>query len=174
MTPRELMEGVALRLAALWPERVIYREVCPDDHQRPSAYVQVLEADPQRANLLLVRWRVRLLVTLWRPLDDYGLASEEALLGDKFDAMAALLGTPLAVGDRHITLQAADKGQDPGDGAGFVEVTAEWTDALPGAPNSDPPGEAPLMEHIIGDINDKEEINCEYDQHRPAQDPAGV
>ena len=56
MTYQELMETIAARVAALWPERTLYRDFCPVDFKRPSGFLYVTQADRADANLGLVRW----------------------------------------------------------------------------------------------------------------------
>lgn len=156
-TPSDLKDAICCKLAELWPDRTVYPDECPDDHTRPSSFVQVVEDDPVRVNISLVRWAAKILIALWGEMDDYGLTDAEGLMDDQLDVIAALSGKPLAVGDRYITLMAEGKGQDPEDGAAFVEVTASWHDEPP-TPSSKKPQDTdgPLMETFIGHVNNKE------------------
>lgn len=38
MTYQKLTEAIAAKIAALWPERMLYRDFCPVDHKRPSSF----------------------------------------------------------------------------------------------------------------------------------------
>lgn len=39
MTYIDLLEAIAGKIAALWPERTIYRDFCPADFKRPSSFL---------------------------------------------------------------------------------------------------------------------------------------
>lgn len=153
MTPQDLKDGICQRLAELWPERTVYPDVCPDDLERPSSYVQVLESTPTMVNAQLVRWDAKLLVTIWGDLDDYSLAGSAALTADQKAVISALFPF-LAVGDRVVTLSVSDQGQDAADGAAFVEATCQWFDGLSTLSTSDgsEAPDLPLMNEFSGRI----------------------
>lgn len=153
MTPQNLKDGICQRLAELWPERTVYPDVCPDDHERPSSYVQVLESTPTMVNAHLVRWDAKLLVVIWGDLDDYSLAGSTDLTADQKAVISALFPF-LAVGDRVVTLSVSDQGQDEADGAAFVEAKCQWFDALSTLGASDGCGNPnlPLMNEFLGRI----------------------
>lgn len=153
MTPQDLKDGICQRLAELWPERTVYPDVCPDDHERPSSYVQVLESTPTMVNAQLVRWDAKLLVTIWGDLDDYSLAGSAALMADQKAVISALFPF-LAVGDRVVTLSVSDQGQDEADGAAFVEGTCQWFDGISTLSTSDgsEAPDLPLMKEFSGRI----------------------
>lgn len=153
MTPQDLKDGICQRLAELWPERTVYPDVCPDDHERPSSYVQVLESTPTMVNAHLVRWDAKLLVAIWSDLDDYSLAASNALMEDQKAVISALFPF-LAVGDRVVTLSVSDQGQDEADGAAFVEVKCQWFDGLSTLSTSDgsEAPDLPLMNEFSGRI----------------------
>ena len=58
MTSTDLMEAIAERIAALWPERMLYRDFCPKDYKRPSGFLYVINAGFEDVNIGLVRWSV--------------------------------------------------------------------------------------------------------------------
>lgn len=159
MTPQDLKDGICQRLAELWPKRTIYPDVCSDDHERPSAYVKVVESTPAPANAHLVRWDATLLIVLWEDLDGYGLAASDALMADQADVMSALFPF-LAVGDRVVTLNVSDQGLDEVDGAAFVEVKCQWFDGLESLNRFDGEGtarpESPKMNDFHAEISNKE------------------
>lgn len=148
MTPKDLREAICRELAKLWPDRPIYPDPCPDDHARPSALVKVVDSDPQRANMALLRWSAKLLIVLWGELNDYELTDSDALMVDQVAAIATLMAAPLEVGDRYITVDAKDAGQDPEDGAAFVEVAAQWFGPASDLNTGQKPESLPLMEHF--------------------------
>ena len=41
MTYQDLMEAIAAKVAKLWPARMLYRDFCPADFQRPSSFLYV-------------------------------------------------------------------------------------------------------------------------------------
>lgn len=157
MTPSDVNDAICKRLATLWTERTIYSDECPDDHKRPSAFVQIVEDPLEPVNIGLVRWRAKFLVVVWGDVDDYALADSEELTGDQIDVISVLTREALPVGDRHVTLTAKGKGRDPDDGAAFVEADATWIDTPPVPRNAgsiDP--NRPMMEDFIGRINNNE------------------
>lgn len=158
MTPQDLKDGICQRLAELWPDRTVYPDVCPDDHERPSSYVQVLESTPTMVNAHLVRWDAKLLVTIWGDLDDYSLAGSAALMADQ-KAVTSALFPFLAVGDRVVALSVSDQGRDESDGAAFVEASCCWYDGLDSLKDPESGGATnpnlPLMRDFHGKIHNK-------------------
>lgn len=55
MTYIDVLEAIAGRVAALWPERMLYRDFCPADHKRPSGFLYVERAEMEDVNLGLVQ-----------------------------------------------------------------------------------------------------------------------
>lgn len=148
-TPQIFHGAVCRELANLWPDRTIYPDVCRDDHARPSAFVQILESEPVPANKAMLRWSAKLLIVLWGDLDNYALADKNDLMVDQISVISTLMAAPLVVGDRHISVFAKDAGQDPEDGAAFVEVSAEWYGPLSDLPTYKVEAEKPpLMEQF--------------------------
>lgn len=155
MTPQDLKDGICQRLAELWSDRTIYPDVCPDNHERPSAYVQMLESTPTMINAHIVRWDAKLLVVLWGDLDYYSLTNSRDLMRDQKDAILAMFPL-LKVGDRVILLSVTDQGQDHGDGSAFVEVTAQWYDGTDlNQESGESNANAPLMRDIYGRVENK-------------------
>lgn len=161
MTPQDLKDGIRLRLAELWPDRTVYPDVCPDDHDRPSSYVQVVESTPTQVNAHLVRWDVSILIILWGEQDHYALADSGTLMADQKAVISALFPL-LAVEDRVVQLHIADKGQDAADGAAFVEAKCQWFDGIDSLQDSGGSGTAgptlPIMNNFHGKIRNEEGV----------------
>ena len=66
MTSTDLMEAIAERIAALWPERMLYRDFCPKDYKRPSGFLYVINAGFEDVNIGLVRWSRCWELSPWR------------------------------------------------------------------------------------------------------------
>ncbi len=153
MSAQDIKTAIMEVLAVLWPERTVYPDTCPDDHDRPSALVQILSADPTPANAGMLKRDAKFLVVLWGELDGYALADEETLTDDQEKVMAAL-GVPLAVGDRHLLLLPSAQGYDLDDGAAFVEVTTSWFGVWTRHTGTSD-GEQFLMENFQGKFDSK-------------------
>ncbi len=161
MTSTDLMEDLAERIAALWPERMLYRDFCPNDYKRPSGFLYVRSAGFEDVNIGLVRWSVEAELELFAATDAYTVESTEALRRDQ-DAVLDLFGGPsIQVGDRHIPVYAT--AEAPGPGSAYVSFSAAWTDVRPGYHDPEDPGDpetaqTPKMEHIeINNQCNKEE-----------------
>ena len=151
MTYQELMETIAARVAALWPERTLYRDFCPVDFKRPSGFLYVTQADRADANLGLVRWDFAAELTLFAATDSYTAESTEALRAGQNAGLTLFAGPSIQVGDRKIAVYATASA--PGPGEAYVTFTASWIDARPGYhdpedPNDQQTAGIPLMEHF--------------------------
>ena len=134
MTYIDLLEAIAGKIAALWPERTIYRDFCPADFKRPSSFLWVSpETGYRDASIGLVAWTFEAELELFSATDAYDAESTEALRADQAAVLAAF-GLPITVGP----------------GAAYVIFTASWIDSRPGYTDPDtampPAGTAPLME----------------------------
>ena len=148
MTYTDLVEAIAGKISALWPDRMLYRDFCPVDHQRPAGFLYVREAGWTDVNIGLVEWSFDAELELFAETDEYDAESTEALRADQAAVLALSGGPSLAVGDRHIILTAA--AETPGPGVAYVSFTASWLNRRRGYqdPEAQTPesGGAPLME----------------------------
>lgn len=129
MTSDDLMEAIAAKISALWPKRMLYRDFCPADFQRPSGFLYVTNAGFTDTNIGLVEWSFEAELALFAATDAYTVESTETLRADQ-NAVLALFGGPsIPMGDRHIAVYAmADA---PGPGEAYVKFTASWIDSRP-------------------------------------------
>lgn len=159
MTYQELMETIAARVAALWPERTLYRDFCPVDFKRPSGFLYVTQADRADANLGLVRWDFAAELTLFAATDSYTAESTEALRRDQLAVLQAFSGPSIQVGDRHVVLTLG--APSPGPGEAYVQFASSWLDSRPGYVDEDTEEESvsgvPLMEEFTMDVSTKKE-----------------
>ena len=159
MTYQELMETIAARVAALWPERTLYRDFCPVDFKRPSGFLYVTQADRADANLGLVRWDFAAELTLFAATDSYTAESTEALRRDQLAVLQAFSGPSIQVGDRHVVLSLGAPSTGPGEA--YVQFASSWTDNRPGYVDEDTEEESvsgvPLMEEFTMDVSTKKE-----------------
>lgn len=148
MTYQDLMEAIAAKVAKLWPARMLYRDFCPADFQRPSSFLYVVDASYTDANRYLVNWNFEAELTLYSETDSYTVESTEALRMDQLAVLNAFADPNIQVGDRSIMLQTA--AEAPGPGEAYVKFTAQWTDQRPGFVDEDTAPESesgvPLME----------------------------
>ena len=103
-TSMDVCNAIAEVVAGVWPERMIYRDFCPVDHQRPSSYLYVTESGFEPVNPFLMQWSMEAVLELYCSTDQYDISSTEELRQDQEQVLLAF-GTPvLKIGDRHITL----------------------------------------------------------------------
>ena len=100
MTYIDVLEAIAGRVAALWPERMLYRDFCPADHKRPSGFLYVERAEMEDVNLGLVQWSLEARLELYAATDEYSVESTEQLRADQAAVLGQFGGPALAVGDR--------------------------------------------------------------------------
>lgn len=152
MTYMDLLEAIAARISTLWPNRMLYRDFCPVDHQRPSGFLYVQETGFTDAGIGLVRWTFQAELELFAETDTYDLESTEVLRADQAAVLGLFGGPAIAVADRHIGLNVA--ADTPGPGSAYVRFSASWMDERPGYQDAE--AYAPLMEHYALNINGKE------------------
>ena len=158
MTYQDVMEAIAAKVAALWPDRMLYRDYCPADFKRPSGFLYVQEAGFTDVNIGLVQWHMTAELSLFAATDSYTVESTEALRADQLAVLMSFGGPSIPVEDRHVALTAA--ADTPGPGIAYVRFEAEWMDVRPGyldpdtAPES--AGGAPLMEHYQLNVKTEE------------------
>lgn len=134
MTAEDLAEAIAERVAGKWPERIIYRDVCPENFDRPSFFLQTLECEPEDANASLVSWDAKLLLILYDEKDDHYETSSERLQAIQTEIFR-LFAAPLRVGDRVVLVHAKGVGREPGEA--YVELSSSWMDGRDtGAPEA--------------------------------------
>lgn len=102
MTYQDLMEAIAAKVAKLWPARMLYRDFCPADFQRPSSFLYVVDASYTDANRYLVNWNFEAELTLYSETDSYTVESTEALRMDQLAVLNAFADPNIQVGDRSL------------------------------------------------------------------------
>lgn len=143
-TSIDVCNAIADVVVKLWPERMIYRDFCPVDHQRPSSFLCIVKSSMEPANISLVEWTMEAELELFCATDKYDISSTEELRQDQESVLLAFGAPSLQVGDRYITLTAMGDGTELG--SAFVKFTATWFDQTP---EYHPPEEtAPTMEHF--------------------------
>ncbi len=129
-TSVDVCNAIADVVAKLWPDRMIYRDFCPVDHNRPSSFLYIVQSGFEPANVSLVEWSMEAELELFCATDEYDESSTEELQKDQ-EAVLLAFGTPsLKVGDRYVTFLALGDGADLG--SAFVKFTASWFDQQPG------------------------------------------
>ena len=148
MTYQDLTEAIASKIAALWPNRMLYRDFCPVDFKRPSSFLYVVDASYKDANRYLVDWNYEAELMLDAATDAYSVESTETLRQDQLAVLSAFAVPNLRIGDRSILVNVAATA--PGPGAAYVTFTAAWTDTRPSYVDEDTAPESvsgvPLME----------------------------
>ena len=151
MTYQDLTEAIAAKIAGLWPARMLYRDFCPADFQRPSLFLFVTEPSMTQAAIGLVEWRVEASLELFCSTDEYDISSTDELRRDQELVLLAFAAPSLQVGDRHVSLSAKGDGMELG--SAYVTFAASWYDQRPGYHDpddmTDPVSAAiPVMEEL--------------------------
>ena len=124
ITSADVCNAIAKVVAGLWPERMIYRDFCSADHQRPGSYLYVTRSGFTDANISLVQWEMEAELELFCATDEYDVSSTEELRRDQ-EAVLLAFGEPsLRVGEDWVTLTAKGEGMDMG--SAFVSFSARW------------------------------------------------
>lgn len=132
MTAMDLVEAVALRLAAHWPERMIYRDFCPIDFARPSCFLWLAKWETKDLNAVLVEHSAELRLELFCSTDRYAISSTQALREEQADVLALFAEAKLPVSEwdtnivRHVSVSLQADGQAAG--SAFLVFRAVWTD----------------------------------------------
>lgn len=160
MTAMNVCEAIAGKIAAIWPERILYRDFCPADHRRPSGYLYITRENPADLNAFLVKWELEAQLELFCATDAYDNSSTEALRAEQEKVLAAFTG-PLAVGDRYVGLTAVGDGMEAG--SAYVKFSASWTaprQALaPGITGPDGSGSGPGSAGQVPPLMEDFEVN---------------
>lgn len=156
MNQVDLCEAIASKIAALWPDRMIYRDFCPADFRRPSSFLYITEAGFTSASIAVVLWNIEAELELFCATDDYDEQSTEELRQNQAAVLEAFGDPHLVVGDRAVQLTAVADGS--GSGVAYVRFTASWYDQRPGYHDihdaEDPvTKETPLMEDYALRVN---------------------
>ena len=117
MTYIDVLEAIAGRVAALWPERMLYRDFCPADHKRPSGYLYAERAEPEDASIRLVQWSLEARLELYAATDEYSVESTEQLRADQAGAGGGLCALFRPVDGCPAGLSGPGGGGHPQDGA---------------------------------------------------------
>lgn len=144
MTYIDVMEAIADKIVKLWPDRMLYRDFCPVDFQRPSGFLYVQEAEYTDAALGLVRWKMQAELMLFSETSEYSIENTEQLRRDQLRVLSAFGGSGLAVEDRHITVHVT--ADAPGPGEAYVTFKSDWFDSRPGYQDPEEAA-APRMEN---------------------------
>lgn len=151
VTSVDVCDAIGATLVKLWPDRFLYRDACPADHQRPSGYLYVTKSRVIPETPWLGQWEMEAQLELFCATDEYDLSSTEELRRDQEKVLLAFAAPKIHVNDRWITLMARGEGMEAG--SAFVVFSASWMDDLPGTVDPDAPGDPegakiPRMEHF--------------------------
>jgi hypothetical protein len=138
MSSFAVMEAIACLLADLWPERIIYRDFCPYDFERPSFFLWTTKEQREVRSLHLVEVNASFMLEIFCATDEYDVSSTEELRLVQADVLELLAGPKIKVSDsdtgedRYITITAMAAGQEPG--SAFVQIQANWMDSKAASP----------------------------------------
>lgn len=153
VTSMDICDAIGEALVRLWPDRFLYRDACPADHQRPSGYLFVTKSSFTPETALLGRWKMEAQLELFCATDKYDLSSTEELRRDQEKVLLAFSAPKIQVGDRWITLTARGEGMEAG--SAFVVFSASWMDKAAGTADPEAPDSGiPRMEHFM--MNEEE------------------
>lgn len=142
MTHVSFADAVEERLRTRWPNRMVYRDLCRIDHETPSFFLQLVEAEPTAVNAALVRWTVKVVVAAFDVVDDYADTPTGPLLETQLAIMDLFAAGHVTADGSTAAVSANGAGRD--EEAAFVELSATWLAPRRVAP---PPMPEP-MEHL--------------------------
>ena len=163
VTSMDVCDAIGAVLVKLWPDRFLYRDACPADHQRPSGYLYVTKSAFTPESPWTGQWEMTAQLELFCATNAYDLSSTEDLRRDQERVLLAFAAPKLHVGDRWITLAAKGEGMEAG--SAFVLFSANWMDEIPSVadpetpydpndPNAPAGAKIPRMENF--EINEEE------------------
>lgn len=130
VTSMDVCDAIGSVLVQLWPDRFLYRDACPADHQRPSGYLYVTESRFTPESAWMGIWRMKAQLELFCSANEYDQSSTEDLRRDLERVLLAFAAPKLHVGDRWITVDAKGDGMEAG--SAFVLFSASWMEKIPG------------------------------------------
>lgn len=150
-------EAIAGVLARQWPDRVIYRDVCPAGYEQPSFFLQCVKTSSRPENHCLWRYQADYLLVQYDRRDEYYEVSAERLLREQVQVLALFSSPVLEVAGRYPAVTAvAGEGRDPD--AAFITLQAEWLGPPPAylAQQEQERADTPLMEDFSMRMKEKE------------------
>lgn len=142
MTLMELGDALAERICSRWPDRLIYRDVCPADYARPSFFLQMTRAEASDVNTLLQGWDAEWSLEIFDEKDDDYVTSSERLMETQAAVLALFGAGYVRCCGRAVSVLAVAEGREPE--AAFVTFRCNWYAGRPGAGTA---AEEP-MEHL--------------------------
>ncbi|MBC5736078.1 hypothetical protein [Lawsonibacter faecis] len=142
MTLMELGDALGERICSRWPDRIIYRDVCPADFERPSFFLQMTRAEASDANALLQGWDAEWSLEIFDEKDDDYVSSSERLMETQAAVLTLFGAGYVRCCGRAVSVLAVAEGREPE--SAFVTLRCNWFAGRPGAAVR----EAPPMEHL--------------------------
>ena len=71
MNSTEILDAVNARLLEKWPERTVYINVCPEDYERPSFWLEVTRDDRTPVTQRVTKRNVQIRLTLHDEADEH-------------------------------------------------------------------------------------------------------
>lgn len=125
ITFADVSEAIAAVLSRKWPERTIYRDVCPTDHERPAFFLQCGKTSMAPESLALWRFKAEYLLIQYDEKDEFYEVSAERLLMEQVQVLALFSAPVLEVEGRYPSMTAvAGEGRDAD--TAFVTIRVEW------------------------------------------------
>lgn len=137
MNSTEILDAVNARLLEKWPERTVYINVCPEDYDRPSFWLEVTRDDRTPVTRRMTKRNVQIRLTLHDEADEhYGISW--ARLNNDVSACLKLMMQVLRVGTRRLLPQLQSMPRDVDRAAillnfEFMESNEEAAPEIPAA-----------------------------------------
>lgn len=147
-TSTQVADAIAGRIAGQWPDRLIHRDVCPVDFDRPGFFLQLGPMTLERV-LGLTQVTAQFELEIFSTVDEYSVAASEELMETQQRVLELFADEDLEVAGRHITVEVSGDGHEPL--SAFVVFKAVWLDSFGGTE-----AEAPPMEEFEFHLKDKE------------------
>lgn len=137
MNSTEILDAVNARLLEKWPERTVYINVCPEDYERPSFWLEVTRDDRTPVTQRMTKRNVQIRLTLHDEADEHYDISW-ARLNNDVSACLKLMMQVLHVGARRLLPQLQSMPRDVDRAAillnfEFIESNEETAPEIPTA-----------------------------------------
>lgn len=114
INPQEIMDGINKKIVEKCPACTIYVNVCPQDFQRPSKYIRIIDAKSEMEGRL-IHATLRVGILSFTALDDRHDPNRLAITQGAAEVTRALLGEGIQAGGRYLPIDKVENTYGPGE-----------------------------------------------------------
>jgi len=125
----DILKAISLLIKSKYPDRMIYKNRCPQNFKRPSFWLENVKVDTAPANFCTVKVTAYFSLTCFIKLTPYG--DQDSLeLTDVQDEITKLFRRgSVKVGDRSLVAKASTAGYD--NDRSYVDIQFDFYDDIP-------------------------------------------